>query len=99
MTDLERLEGFDWNAGNDRKNERRGVSRAEAEQIFFNSPLIVTDDLGHSAYELRFHALGRTNVGRLLHAAFTLRADRALIRVISARDMSRKERGRYAEES
>ena len=34
MLDFERIEGFEWDAGNARKNERHGVSQAEAEQCF-----------------------------------------------------------------
>ncbi|RLA41899.1 MAG: hypothetical protein DRQ64_01095 [Gammaproteobacteria bacterium] len=43
----------------------------------------------------RCHALGINNDGRLLHITFTLRSVNALIRVISARDMHRKERAIY----
>jgi uncharacterized DUF497 family protein len=43
-------------------------------------------------HEVRYHALGRTNDTRLLHITFTLRVTGSLIRVISARDMHRKER-------
>jgi len=96
MIDWERITGFDWDAGNVRKNaDKHDVSRAEAEQIFFNDPLVTVLDLKHTAGEDRFHALGRTDAGRLLHVTFTLRSDASLIRGISARDMSRRERGYY----
>ena len=87
--------GFDWDEGNARKNEKHGVSKAEVEQVFLNAPLIVVEDLKHSKQELRFHALGRTDLDRRLHVTFTARGNRALIRPISARDMSRKERAIY----
>lgn len=99
MVNFERIVGFDWDAGNIRKNaHKHDVTQAEAEQLFFNEPLIVVDDLGHSAHEPRHHALGRTDASRLLHVTFTLRRDDTLIRVISARDMSRRERLRYEQE-
>lgn len=99
MFDLDRIVGFDWDAGNARKSAvKHGVDQAEAEQVFFNDPLLVVDDARHGGKETRFHALGRTDAGRLLHATFTLRQDGTLIRVISARDMSRRERARYGEE-
>ena len=99
MIDLVRIEGFEWDTGNSRKNaERHGVTQAEAEQVFFNDPLLLLTDDRHSEMEPRFHALGRTDDGRRLHIAFTLRAEGRLIRVISARDMHRKERTRYAQE-
>ena len=95
MLEFEHIVGFEWDAGNARKNDRHGVSMAEAEQVFFNAPLLVVDDEKHSQHEARHHALGRTHEGRLLHLTFTLRAAGSLIRVISARDMHRKERTIY----
>jgi uncharacterized DUF497 family protein len=47
--------------------------------------------------ESRFHALGKTNAGRLLHITFTLRFEGRKVRPISARDMHRKERRVYEE--
>ncbi|MFZ0481018.1 MAG: BrnT family toxin, partial [Terriglobales bacterium] len=61
MIDLSKVIGFEWDEGNSRKNEQHGVSMAEAEQVFFNSPLLVLPDPRHSGAELRFHALGKTN--------------------------------------
>jgi uncharacterized DUF497 family protein len=95
MVDLSKILGFEWDEGNARKNERHGVCMAEAEQLFFNTPLLVLPDATHSETELRFHALGKTIEGRRLHITFTLRDADQLIRVISARDMHRKERVIY----
>jgi uncharacterized DUF497 family protein len=88
--------GFEWDEGNSDKNWRRHrVTRGEAEQVFFNIPLIVASDPRHSGKEIRYFALGRTNDGRHLMIVFTHRAD--LLRVISARPMSRRERQVYAQ--
>jgi len=96
MIDWTKLKGFDWDAGNARKStDKHGVSQREAEQLFFNEPLFVLSDRKHSLKETRFHAMGKTDAGRLLHATFTLRADGTLIRIISARSMHRKERDLY----
>ncbi|WP_372827680.1 BrnT family toxin [Polaromonas sp.] len=95
MIDLARIAGFDWDDGNARKNEKHGVSTAEAEQVFFNTPLLFLEDVFHSQREPRLHALGKTDEGRTLHITFTLRQPEVLIRVISARDMHRKERAIY----
>ena len=95
MIDLARITGFEWDEANARKNEKHGVSMAEAEQVFFNSPLLLLEDIKHSIFELRFHALGKTDNVRLLHITFTLRKRNEKIRVISARDMHRKERAIY----
>ena len=98
MIDWMRITGFDWDEGNARKSvEKHDVSQSEAEQIFFNQPLLVLADEGHSQQEARYHALGVTDDTRLLHITFTLRATGSLIRVISARDMHRKERIIYEE--
>jgi len=96
MIDFDKIIGFDWDAGNSRKSvDKHGVSMAEAEQVFFNAPLLMLEDATHSRQEARIHALGKTDEGRALHITFTLRNAGALIRVISARDMHRKERVIY----
>src|SRR5271165_4331472 len=101
MIDWSRVAGFEWDAGNARKSvDKHGVSQAEAEEAFFNEPLLVLEDDRHSDAEVRFHALGHTDeTRRLLHITFTLRRGDTLIRVISARDMSAKERIAYDQSS
>jgi hypothetical protein len=97
MKILSQCEGFEWDDGNINKNWlKHKVSPAECEQIFFNRPLVIQDDIIHSEAEKRFYALGRTDSKRKLFIAFTVRNKR--IRVISARDMSRKEREVYSNE-
>jgi uncharacterized DUF497 family protein len=96
MIDLDQLTGFEWDDGNSRKSaDKHDVSQAEAESIFFNDPLIVVVDAKHSERERRFNALGKTTQNRLLHITFTLRQNGTTVRVISARDMHRKERKAY----
>lgn len=96
MIDWTRIVGFNWDAGNARKSvEKHSVTQFEAEQVFFNQPLLILGDAKHSQKEARFHALGKTDSARLLHITFTLRAANTLIRVISARDMHRKEKSVY----
>jgi uncharacterized DUF497 family protein len=98
MVDLARFEGFQWDAGNARKSaDKHGVSQAEAEQVFFNEPLLLLPDLRHSQTESRFYALGHTDDGRRLHVTFTLRDQGRLIRIISSRDMHRTERAQYGQ--
>ncbi len=96
MIDFNRITGFEWDHGNARKNaDKHGVSQSEAEQVFFNEPLLIVDDVKHKQSEPRFQALGVTTSERLFHITFTLREENTKIRVISARDMHRKERSRY----
>ncbi len=87
------ITGFEWDTGNERKSvEKHVVTRFEAEQVFFNLPLLVLEDMKHSQKEARYHALGKTDDTRYLHITFTLRYKNTLIRVISARNMHGKER-------
>jgi uncharacterized protein len=82
--------GFDWDQANAQKNwERHAITPEEAEEVFFQEPLVVRSDVRHGKAEKRYYALGQTTSGRLLFIAFTIR--RNLIRVISSRDMNRKE--------
>ena len=100
MIDLSRVSGFQWDEGNARKNiDAHGVSQSEAEEIFSNHPLLIVDDTAHSQQERRLNASGVTDAGRRLHITFTMRNEPALIRIISARDMSRRERERYEQEA
>ncbi len=88
------FEGFDWDRGNIEKNwTAHQVTPQEAEQVFFNTPLIVADDKKHSHIEKRYFVLGQTDGDRPLFIASTMRKRR--IRVISARDMNRKEKKVY----
>ena len=86
--------GFVWDDHNVEKNWAiHRVAFWECEEVFFNEPLMVAEDAKHSSAEQRFYALGQTNGGRLLFVVFTVRHN--LIRVISARDMTRKEKKVY----
>jgi uncharacterized DUF497 family protein len=94
---LPAIAGFEWDEGNSRKNEKKhGVTDREAEEIFFNKPLIVVPSSKGGA-KIRYAALGKTYGSRLLAVIFTVRAN--MIRVISARPMSRNERKLYEKES
>jgi hypothetical protein len=98
VLDFDRVESFDWDEGNARKSEdKHGVTQGEAEQVFLGVPLLIVEDERHSEDEPRLHAMGKTESGRLLHVTFTLRSNGSRIRVISARDMNRKERAIYAQ--
>ena len=89
--------GFQWDEGNSDKNLiAHKVENWECEQVFFNEPLLVLDDPRHSRAERRWAAFGATDAGRLLVVVFTIRGK--LVRVISARDMNKKERAFYEDE-
>jgi len=98
MTRLLGLEGFDWDGANLAKNwEKHHVTPWECEQTFFNLPLVVADDSAHSLTEARYYVLGQTDGGRRLFLVFTIRNRK--VRMISARDMSVKERRTYDAQS
>ena len=91
---FEKFTGFQWDEGNKNKNLiKHQVEDWECEQVFFNEPLLILDDPKHSLAEKRWAAFGMTDIGRYLVIIFTKRGK--LLRVISARDMSRKERRYY----
>jgi hypothetical protein len=97
MDILSQVEGFDWDKGNtEKKWEGHNVSYLECEEVFFNQPIIIQEDETHSESENRYYVLDKTNDGRCLFMVFTIRNKK--IRVISARDMKRKERRLYREE-
>jgi hypothetical protein len=86
--------GFDWDEANAVKNwERHHVTPEEAEDAFFHDPFVMRSDPTHSKREKRYWALGKTSRNRRLFVAFTIRGK--LIRVISARDMNRRENEQY----
>ncbi|MGC1376062.1 MAG: BrnT family toxin [Anaerolineales bacterium] len=95
MIDLNSINSFDWDDGNREKNWlKHRVTTRECEETFFNLPLLLQPaDAAHSQVEPRYYVLGHSDAGRSLFIAFTVRTDK--IRVISARDMSRKERSIY----
>jgi len=96
MVDFSKITGFEWDDGNREKNwDAHKVAWWEIEETFFHQLLVIAPDLFHSGQEPRFHALGHTKAGRLLHVVFTVRGTR--IRPISARNMSRKERRVYGQ--
>ncbi|HMB99673.1 MAG TPA: BrnT family toxin [Flavobacteriaceae bacterium] len=94
---LDNCSGFQWDKGNSEKNwKKHNVTQNECEQVFFNIPLMISDDMEHSDKEKRWFLLGQTDSSRLLFLVFTIRKN--LIRVISARDMNKKEKDVYYEQ-
>jgi len=88
---------FDWDTGNKGKNKKHGVEDGESEEAFFDEKKVILKDVLHSAREPRFILLGRTKKNRLLFIVFTMRGKK--LRMISARDVSRKEKYLYEKEA
>lgn len=97
---IDKALSFQWDEGNSDKNWiKHGITQAECEQAFFNLPFLVFDDSvfddsRHSQNEERYYALGRTDAGKGLFLVFTYR-DQSLIRIISARKMTKAEKNYY----
>ena len=91
---LSQCTGFEWDKHNsDKIKTKHNVTPVECEQVFFNLPVVASHDEKHSETENRFYVLGQTDSDRLLFLVFTVRKDK--LRVISARDMNKKERRAY----
>lgn len=85
---------FQWDKGNQGKNwKSHRVSDEECEEVFFDLHKKLLKDALHSDKEPRHILLGKTKEERSLFVAFTIRNKK--IRVISARDLKRKERSLY----
>ena len=98
MFDFDSIIGFDWDEGNRQKNwEKHRVDFRECEEVFFNQPLLISVDIEHSFQEKRYHVLGRSDTNTSLFLVFTLRNNK--IRIISARDQSKKEREIYEQQT
>ncbi len=91
---FEKITGFEWDNGNKGKNFiSHQVTDEECEEIFFDPDKKILKDVLHSGKEERHILIGQTKKQRLMLAVFTVREN--LIRVISARDLNRKERKLY----
>jgi hypothetical protein len=88
---------FEWDTGNIGKNKKHNVNDKECEEIFFDRNKRTFKDKLHSGNKERFRIIGKTNQGRLLFIVFTKRAGK--IRIISARDISKKEVYLYEEKT
>jgi len=92
--DIESLTGFNWDDGNVYKNEKKhGLNYKLIEEVFFNEPLLIIEDFQHSEDECRCVAYGRDDKNNKIMVVFTVRDKH--IRVISAREMTKKEKNFY----
>lgn len=85
--------GFEWDKANTLHIANHEVTPEEAEEVFSDKSNALREDLKHSLIEKRFLIIGKTKKGRLLYQVFTRRKND--IRVISSRDINRKEVALY----
>ncbi len=89
---------FDWDKGNKNKNLKiHNVNDEECEEIFFDPRKKILKDILHSTNEGRYILIGKTKLKRLLFLVFTIRKNR--IRVISARNLNKKEKHLYEQKT
>lgn len=98
MTTKKAAKIFVWDHGNKTKNWlKHHVTTTEAEEVFFDLEKKDFSDPVHSKQETRHIVIGKSKRDRLLYVAYTLRNNK--IRIISARDLNKKERKLYEEAS
>ena len=95
---LKEVSGFEWDAHNKEKSFiKHEVTNEECEETFFDYNKKIQKDNLHSINEKRYVLMGQTKQNRLLYIIFTIRKNK--IRVISARDINKKERKLYEEKN
>jgi uncharacterized DUF497 family protein len=90
---------FEWDPRKTASNaEKHGISFDEAVTVFLDTNALDGPDEMHSSAETRYLRLGKSIDGRVLMIAYTLRSSNhgETIRIISARQASRRERAAYA---
>jgi hypothetical protein len=91
---------FSWDARKALSNlKKHAVSFEEAATVFGDPEALDWEDAEHSEFEWRSKRLGTSLNGRILIVAYTLRRlknDKETIRIISARQATRKERKAYS---
>jgi uncharacterized protein len=88
---------FEWDPNKAKKNKKKhGMSFDEAATVFFDPLSMNYEDPDHSYEENRYIIIGLSNFGRLLFVSHVERGD--IIRIISARELTRKERKQYEQQ-
>ena len=87
---------YEWDSEKDSHNQKKhGVAFQEAKTVFDDALFLAYEDPDHSVGESRLLILGQSDRGRLLVVAYTDR--RKKVRLISAREATRRERKTYEE--
>jgi uncharacterized DUF497 family protein len=87
---------FDWDNKKDESNFlKHGIGFVDAVTVFADPYLLFTEDSKHSQQEEREWAIGEMENGSIIVVVFTIR--NGVIRIISARKATKKERKQYEE--
>lgn len=83
---------FEWDEAKNRANiKKHSVSFEEAKSLFYCEQSLIYDDPEHSHTENRFIIVGFSSIGKLLLACFCERGEGNIIRIISARKLTKNE--------
>lgn len=94
MSDRRKIKNFEWDEGNINKSyQKHGITPNEAEEVFLDQDILISESIKYAETEKRFEAIGRITKGDILFLAFTIRGNK--IRIISARKANIKERIKY----
>ena len=87
---------FGWDENKNRLNlKKHGITFEEASTVFFDDNAILFDDPAHSIEEDRFILLGMSETAKLCVVCHCYRESDTVIRIISARQATRREGNRY----
>jgi len=90
---------FEWDESKNKSNQKKHrVSFEEAQTIFYDPLTKVATDPDHSQSEDRFLALGYSEMHQLLIVVHCYRKTDEVIRIISARKLTRSEQKQFEEE-
>lgn len=88
-----KIVAFEWDSGNKQHIAKHNVKSEEAEEVFYDDNCVNFKDLKHSGIEERYIIIGSTKKKKILYQVFTIRRDK--IRIISSRNLNRKEVSLY----
>ena len=92
---MKKLE-FDWDENKNKANiKKHKISFEEAKEVFYDDNAILFDDPDHSDYEERFLIIGRISNLNIYVVSHCYRENDDVIRLISARKATKKEKGIY----
>ena len=87
---------FDWDTSKASTNKKKhGISFEEAKSAFLDENALVIHDPEHSDDEARFILLGLSTINHLLVVCHCYRRQDTVIRIISARNATKKESTYY----
>jgi uncharacterized protein len=94
MSDIE----FEWDPAKSSVNRtKHGISFAEAATVFEDESALLISDPAHSESEDRFILLGASNRSNLLVVVHCYRESETIVRIVSARKATRRERSQYTQ--